>query len=78
MIQPKGMIVIHPFGRYCNGWKFAGETDVMECMEDALVLFKADWDRVALAGFGMGGAGAWHLGAHRADRWACVLSLIHI
>ncbi len=72
VIQPKGTIVIHPFGRYCNGWKFAGETDVMECMEDALVLFKADWDQVALAGFGMGGTGAWHLGAHHASRWACV------
>ncbi|MCX6849060.1 MAG: hypothetical protein NTY98_09080 [Verrucomicrobia bacterium] len=72
LIQPKGAIVIHPFGRYCNGWKFAGETDVMECLEDALVLFRADWDQVALAGFGMGGTGAWHLGAHHAERWACV------
>ncbi len=72
MIQPKGMIVVHPFGRYCNGWKFAGEADVMECMEDALMLFKADWDKVVLAGFGMGGSGAWHLGAHHASRWAGV------
>lgn len=70
--QPKGTIVIHPFGRYCNGWKSAGETDVFECRDDAVARFKVDRDRIALAGFSMGGAGAWHLGAHHPDQWACV------
>lgn len=70
--QPKGTIVIHPFGRYCNGWKSAGETDVFECRDDAMKRFNIDTNRVALAGFSMGGAGAWHLGAHYADQWACV------
>ncbi len=70
--QPKGTIVIHPFGRYCNGWKSAGETDVFECRDDAIARFKVDKNRIALAGFSMGGAGAWHLGAHYADQWACV------
>jgi hypothetical protein len=72
LLQPKGGIVVHPFGRYCNGWKFAGETDVMECLQDFEACFRYDFDRVALAGFGMGGAGALHLGAHHAARWACV------
>jgi predicted peptidase len=62
--QPAGTIVIHPFGRYCNGWKSAGETDVFECRDDAMKRFNMDTNRVALAGFSMGGAGAWHLGAH--------------
>jgi len=70
--QPAGTIVIHPFGRYCNGWKSAGETDVFECRDDATKRFNIDTNRVALAGFSMGGAGAWHLGAHYADQWACV------
>ncbi|MDZ4401102.1 prolyl oligopeptidase family serine peptidase [Prosthecobacter sp.] len=70
--QPAGTIVIHPFGRYCNGWKSAGETDVFECRDDATKRFNIDTNRIALAGFSMGGAGAWHLGAHYADQWACV------
>ena len=70
--QPKGTIVIHPFGRYCNGWKSAGETDVFEARDDAKARFNVDSNRIALAGFSMGGAGAWHLGAHYADQWACV------
>lgn len=70
--QPKDTIVIHPFGRYCNGWKSAGETDVFESRNDAAARFNVDENRIALAGFSMGGAGAWHIGAHFADQWACV------
>ena len=70
--QPKGTIVIHPFGRYCNGWKSAGETDVFEARNDAKARFNVDENRIALTGFSMGGAGAWHMGAHFADQWACV------
>jgi len=70
--QPEGSIVIHPFGRYCNGWKSAGETDVFEARDDAVARFNVDANRIALAGFSMGGAGAWHIGAHFADQWACV------
>lgn len=70
--QPAGTLVIHPFGRYCNGWKSAGETDVFEARDDASARFHVDANRVALAGFSMGGAGAWHIGAHFPDQWACV------
>lgn len=70
--RPQGTIVIHPFGRYCNGWKSAGEIDVLECRDDAIARFKVDVNRIALAGFSMGGAGAWHMGAHYADQWAVV------
>jgi predicted esterase len=70
--QPAGTIVIHPFGRYCNGWKSAGEVDVFESRDDAMKRFNIDSNRIAIAGFSMGGAGAWHLGAHYPDQWACV------
>ena len=38
-------------------------------------LGRADWidpDKVVLRGFSMGGAGTWHIGLHRPDRW-CVI-----
>jgi hypothetical protein len=70
--QPQNAIVVHPFGRYCNGWKSAGETDVFECRNAASDRFKIDADRIVLAGFSMGGAGAWHIGAHFPSEWACV------
>ncbi|TLD68855.1 hypothetical protein FEM03_20490 [Phragmitibacter flavus] len=70
--KTKTAIIVHPFGRYCNGYKSAGETDVLECGRDALKRFNGDLNRVALMGFSMGGAGAWHMGAHFADQWAVV------
>lgn len=71
-IQPAGAIVLHPFGRYCNGYKSAGETDVFEAIEATYREYKIDRDRIVLCGFSMGGAGVWHLGAHYPDRWAAM------
>ena len=65
-------IIIHPFGRYCNGYKSAGEVDVLEATQDAVRRFHGDVNRIALMGFSMGGAGAWHMGAHYTDQWAVV------
>jgi predicted esterase len=67
------------FGRGNVGYRWAGETDIFEALDhfvsverllgrDALL----DPARVVLRGFSMGGAGTWHLGLHRPDRW-CVL-----
>ncbi len=69
---PAGALVLHPYGRYCNAFKFAGETDVFEALEHVKRSYRVDDRRIALRGFSMGGAGAWHLGAHHADRWAAV------
>jgi hypothetical protein len=71
-IAPPGAIVVHPFGRHCVGWKHAGEIDVLESEESVQRRYKIDPDRVVLIGFSMGGAGAWHIGAHYADRWVAV------
>ena len=65
-------IVLHPFGRQCIGYKSAGETDVMEAIEAVRDQYRIDKARIALMGFSMGGAGAWHLGARYADKWAVV------
>jgi pimeloyl-ACP methyl ester carboxylesterase len=71
-ITPPGAIVVHPFGRHCVGWKHAGEIDVLEVVETVKRRYKIDPDRVVLIGFSMGGAGAWHIGAHYTDRWVAV------
>lgn len=67
--RPAGTIIVHPWGRYCVGTKNAGERDVLEVRELLLKEGRIDPKRVAIAGFSMGGAGAWLLGAHHTDKW---------
>ncbi len=67
---PAATLVLHPYGRFCNAFKFAGETDVFEALEDAIAQYGADPRHVALRGFSMGGAGSWHLAAHYTSKWA--------
>ena len=69
---PKDTIVLHPYGRFCNAYKFAGEVDVLEALTHVKQQYSIDNERVAMRGFSMGGAGAWHLGAHHAGEWAAV------
>lgn len=71
-IAPAGAIVLHPFGRHCMGFKSAGEIDVLDAVADVQRRYNIDSRRIVLAGFSMGGAGAWHVGAHYADRWVAV------
>ncbi len=71
-IQPPDAIVLHPFGRQCIGFKSAGEIDVLEAVEHVKSQYKIDGERIVLMGFSMGGAGAWHIGAHYADRWVAL------
>src|SRR5262249_51868915 len=66
---PADTIVMHPYGRYCNAFKFAGEVDVLEAMESAKKNYRADEDLIAIRGFSMGGAGAWHLAVHYPSLW---------
>jgi len=68
----ENVITVHPFGRQCVGWKHAGEIDVFEVLAEVKKHYKIDADRVALAGFSMGGAGAWHIGAHYTDEFCAV------
>lgn len=65
-------IIVHPFGRYCVGYRGPGEIDVLDVIESVKKRYPIDDDRVALLGFSMGGAGAWHIGAHYADRFCVV------
>ena len=69
---PDDCIVLHPFGRYCNGWKGPGAVDVFEALDALDRVIPIDRDRLVLAGFSMGGAGAWEIGARRTDRFCAV------
>ncbi len=67
------------YGRGNNAYRWAGETDVFEALENFAAVEQAlgrghllDPNRVVLRGFSMGGAGTWHLGLHHPSRW-CVL-----
>ena len=64
-----GTMMIHPFGRYCNANKLAGEVDTLEAIEHALANYNIDPKRIAIRGFSMGGAAAWHLAVHYPDKW---------
>lgn len=63
-------IQLDVYGRGNNAYRWAGETDVVEALEDARRRIRIDERRIVLWGFSMGGAGAWHLGLHHPDRWA--------
>ena len=66
---PADTIVMHPYGRYCNANKFAGEIDSLEAIESVAKRYRIDEDRISVRGFSMGGAAAWQFAVHYTDRW---------
>jgi len=64
---PEDTIVLHPYGRYSNAFKFAGEIDVLEALADAKRRLRIDDDRISVRGFSMGGAGCWQMAVHYPD-----------
>jgi predicted esterase len=68
-ITPEGTFVLHPYGRYSNAFKFAGEVDVLEAIEHIARHFPIDRQRISIRGFSMGGAGCWQLAVHRPGDW---------
>ncbi|MGL4553588.1 MAG: prolyl oligopeptidase family serine peptidase, partial [Gemmataceae bacterium] len=67
---PRGAFVLHPFGRFSNAFKLAGEVDVLEALAHAQRHYRIDEDRVVMRGFSMGGAGCWQMAAHYPGKWA--------
>jgi dienelactone hydrolase len=67
---PPDAIVLHPYGRYCNANKFAGEVDALEALDSVRRRYPIDDDRIVVRGFSMGGASTWHLAVHYPSRWA--------
>ncbi len=69
---PRDTIVLHLYGRYCNASTFAGEVDFFEALDDVKKNFNVDRNRVLVRGFSMGGASAWHIGAHYGTDFAAI------
>lgn len=65
-------IQLDVYGRCCNAYRWAGETDVFEALKDVQGRYRIDERRIVLHGFSMGGAGAWHIGLHSPSRWCSI------
>ncbi|MFT7640782.1 MAG: dienelactone hydrolase, partial [Pirellulaceae bacterium] len=66
---PADTIVLHPYGRYSNAFKFAGEVDVLEALDAVRRNYRVDENRTSVRGFSMGGAACWQFAVHYSDRW---------
>jgi predicted esterase len=72
---PAGLdhVVLEVYGRGNNAYRWAGETDVWEAIEDARKKYDAMLTAdIVLRGFSMGGAGTWHIGLHHPDRFRVI------
>src|SRR5205814_3225391 len=67
---PPDTFVLHPYGRYCNANRFAGEVDTFEALENAKKHYAIDENRILERGFSMGGASAWMFATHYSSLWA--------
>jgi hypothetical protein len=79
---PGDRLIVEPYARGNNAYRWAGETDVFDAIaapRDGIKrgelprgYFPYDTNRVVLRGFSMGGAGTWHLGLHYPERFAAI------
>jgi len=67
-VLPAG-IVLHPFGRYCNANRFAGEVDTFEALDKMKQDYRIDENRLSVRGFSMGGAACWDFTVHYPCKW---------
>jgi hypothetical protein len=65
-----GKLLVNLYGRYCCANKFAGEIDLLECLERVKQFYPIDENRILNMGFSMGGAACWQFATHYTDMWA--------
>ncbi len=65
-------IELHPLGRVENCYRWAGETDVFEAIDDVCERYNIDRNRIVLRGMSMGASGTWHLGLKYPARFAAL------
>ena len=68
--SPPDTIVLHPYGRYCNANRFAGEIDTFEALDSVRKQYGVDENRISVRGFSMGGGACWMFATHYAGLWA--------
>jgi pimeloyl-ACP methyl ester carboxylesterase len=66
---PPNAFVLHPYARYCNANKFAGEIDLFEALENVQKHYPIDENRLVIRGFSMGGAACWQFAVHYPSVW---------
>ena len=67
---PPDTIVLHPYGRYCNANRFAGEVDTFEALDSVRRSYSIAENRILVRGFSMGGAACWTFATHHSGLWA--------
>jgi pimeloyl-ACP methyl ester carboxylesterase len=67
--SPDDTFVLHPYGRYSNAFRFAGEVDVHEVLEYIRKQLPIDEQKISVRGFSMGGAACWQFATRYPDRW---------
>jgi hypothetical protein len=67
---PTDTFVLHPYGRYCNPNRFAGEVDTFEALMHISKHYPVDMDRLVVRGFSLGGASCWMFATHYSGLWA--------
>jgi predicted esterase len=68
-------IVVAPDGFGQIMWRFMGEQDVLDVLDDVQRHYHVDSDRVVLAGLSNGGVGAYSMGMRHASRFSAVLAI---
>lgn len=72
-------IAIFPQAHEGEDWqaKGSGGQRALRILDEAIKNHPIDEQRILLAGFSMGGEGAWSLGAAHANRWAAIIPISH-
>lgn len=68
-------IVVAPDGFGQVMWRFMGEQDVLDVLENVQRHYSVDPDRIVLCGLSNGGVGAYNLGMRHAHRFAAVIPI---
>ncbi len=69
IIPAPGAFILHPYGRFSNANKFAGEVDSFECLDHARKHYRIDDNKLVARGFSMGGAACWQYATHFPTLW---------
>ena len=72
LLPDQPFIELHPLGRVENCYRWSGETDVFEAIDDVCRKYNIDRDRIVLRGMSMGASGTWHLGLKHPDRFVAL------
>lgn len=67
--SPDDTFVLHPYGRYSNAFRFAGEVDVHEVLKHIRKNLPIDEHKISVRGFSMGGAACWQFATRYPDQW---------